>query len=358
MIKEARGIGATIDEAKENAVASLGAGPDDDIQFEVISTPKKKTLGLFGGSKAEVRVYIEVPDEKPAKAPKNEGRPAAKAPAADKPKAPEKKADAPAAKAPEKPRAAAPQKAAAPAEKAAAPEKAAEKPQSVEDDYKNAVDISEIPATSPAVSAVAYLRTILAQLGCGEITVKVAEKENGAFILLDGEGLGVIIGHRGETLDALQYLAGLAANNGGGYYKVSLNIGNYREKREQTLIGLAGRVSAQVLRTGRSRSLEPMNPYERRIIHTAVQEIEGVVSNSIGEGSGRRVVISPEGGDTQPPRRDDSHMGGHRDHGGHRGGNGRGPRDRGDRRPSNTVATAPSREPKKDSDIPLYGKIN
>ena len=108
------------------------------------------------------------------------------------------------------------------------------------------------------------------------------------------------------------------------------------------MISLAKRVSAQVLKTGRNRSLEPMNPYERRIIHTAVQDIEGVVSNSFGEGEGRRVVIAVEGSDIRPSRFDDRR---------------RNRRPRGDRKPSNTVV-APEREPKKDSDIPLYGKVN
>lgn len=362
MIKEARGTGATIDEAKEMAVAALGAGIDDDIQFEVISTPKKKMFGLFGGCKAEVRVYIEVPDEKPKKAyaPKNAPAPAKKSPAAEKPvrkeveKPVQKSVTNPAAKPAEKsvPKSAANVPA---AQSAQAPEKAgkpAVERTSVQDDYKDAVDASQIAPDSRSGKAVAYLKIILAQLGCSGITIKVAEKENGAFIILDGERLGVIIGHRGETLDSLQYLTGLAANNGGGYFKVSLNIGNYREKREQTLISLANRVAAQVLRTGHSRSLEPMNPYERRIIHTAVQDIEGVVSNSFGEGSGRRVVIAPEGGDTRPPRREDGP-----DRRSGRGGRGHGGHDR-ERKPSNTVASSPSREPKKDSDIPLYGKIN
>ena len=324
MIKEARGTGATIEEARENAIAALNAGDSDDIQFETITLPKKKILGLFGGTPAEVRVFIELPDEKPKK---KTNKPTAKKPAA---KPQEKKAEKQVVA--EKPADVAPVKAEAP---------------SVEpdDDYKNAVDISEISKESPAYQAVTYLTGILTHLGCTNLTVKVAEKENGAFIVLDGEGLGVVIGRRGETLDSLQYLAGLAANNGGGYYKVSLNIGNYREKREQTLISLANRVSEQVLRTGRSRALEPMNPYERRIIHTAVQGIEGVISNSVGEGSTRRVVIATEGTDIRARRRDN----------GHRRNGGRGGRDR---KPSNTVATAPSREPKKDSDMPLYGKIN
>ena len=155
-----------------------------------------------------------------------------------------------------------------------------------------AVDAGEIAPDSRAGQAVKYISTVLEKLGCTNIAIKVAEKENGAVLYLSGEGLGVVIGRRGETLDSLQYLTSLAANSASGYYKVTLNIGNYRERREQTLTSLARRVSAQVLRTGRNRTLEPMNPYERRIIHTAVQEIEGVTSHSVGEGSGRSGVIS------------------------------------------------------------------
>lgn len=318
MIKEARGFGSTIDEAKENAIANLNASPDDDIQFEVIATPKKKTFGLFGGCKAEVRVYVELPDEKPKAVKKavkkNDGRQAKKIDSADK--TPVK----------------------------AIKEKPVKKKEDLSENnggFGEAVDADSLEPNSRAAKSVAYLRTILTALGCENVSIKVAEKENAALISLDGEGLGVIIGHRGETLDSVQYLTGLASNNGGGYYKVSINIGNYREKREQTLRSLAKRVSEQVLRTKHSRSLEPMNPYERRVIHTAVQDIEGVVSASFGEGAGRRVVIAPEGTEIRPPRNYD-----------------RRDRSRGhDRRHSNTVASAPTREPKRDSDIPLYGKI-
>lgn len=326
MIKEARGFGNTIDEAKEKAIADLHASEEDDIQFEVISTPKKKTLGLFGGRQAEVRVFIEIPDEKPIT------RKKAALKAQKKENKPVKPAEKPA--------------------KAPAPKKEAQKPQDksapaqsrkydIHEGYGEPVDASEVSSDSKAGKAVAYLKTILLGLGCTELKIKVAEKENAALIELDGEGLGAVIGHRGETLDSIQYLTGLAANNGGGYYKVAINIGNYREKREEALISLAKRVSAQVLKTGKSRSLEPMNPYERRIIHTAVQGIEGVVSNSFGEGSSRRVVIAVEGGDMRPPRRE----------GGKRDGYSR-------RRAPQKPADAPAREPKRDSDMPLYGKIN
>ncbi|MBR7133891.1 MAG: KH domain-containing protein [Clostridia bacterium] len=328
MIKEARGFGNTIDEAKENAIAQLNASELDDIQFDVIAMPKKKVLGLFGGSKAEVRAFIEVPEKKNKPAKKNQPKPKNR-----KEEAPKKEA------APAKP----------PVEKASKEEKKAEAPQKpqprVSDEYSEPVDQSEIPADSNAGRAVAYIKTVLNSLDCKDIDIKVASRENGSLIHLNGEDLSVIIGRRGETLDALQYLACLAANNGGGHYKISINIGNYRERREETLTNLAKRISAQVLKTGKSRTLEPMNPYERRIIHTAVQEIEGVVSNSYGEGVGRRVIISPEGAEVRPPRYNDR-------------------RRSGGRRPSSKPRTqavasdAPIREPKRDSDTPLYGKIN
>lgn len=329
MIREARGFGADITEAQENARMNLGAGIDDDVQFEIITQSKKKVLGLFGGCQAEVRAFIELPDEKPVKVKNNLKKKETKKEKAEKPQ-PAPKQPQTAQKQPKK--------------------EAVAKTEAVFDsiDYSKAVDESLIAKDSNTGRAIAYLKEILSGLGCENITVKAIENENSAVIVLDGEGLGVVIGRRGETLDALQYLSSLAANNGGGYFKVTVNIGNYREKREQTLIALAEKVAAQVKQNGRSRALEPMNPYERRIIHTAVQGIEGVVSNSVGSGAARKVVIYPEGKEaTAPSRNNRSSKGGRNNRNG-----------RGNDRRSNTVATAPTREPKKDSDIPLYGKIN
>ena len=311
MIKEAIGFGNTVDEAKEDAILKLGAKIEEDVQIEIISLPKKKVLGLFGGAQAEVKAYVERPD-KPAKKNNKSVKKAENNTKADK------KAKAEPKKAEPKP----------------------EKKEKAEKPEIEAVDQSLILAETPTGKAIAYLNAILKNLGCENVEVKAAVRENGALIILDGEGLGVVIGHRGETLDALQHLVSLAANNSGGYFKVTLNIGDYREKREQTLIGLATRVAEQVKRNNRNRALEPMSAYERRIIHTAVQTIDGVNSASIGEGKNRRVVIFPEGGTPNMPRRD-----------GDRRRNDRG------RRPSNTVASAPTREPKRDTDIPLYGKI-
>ena len=159
--------------------------------------------------------------------------------------------------------------------------------------------------TSPADAAVDYLRTILGHMGVTDVTFTVKEEENGALISISGENVGFIIGHRGETLDALQYLAGLVSNHvENSYYRVTLDIGNYREKRRETLEVLGRKIAAKAVRTGRNTSLEPMNPYERRIIHTAVQTVEGAKSWSEGEDLGRHVVIGPiEGERPQPQRR-------------------------------------------------------
>lgn len=316
MIKEARGFGDDIAEAQENALKNLGVSQDADVQYEIISQSKKKVLGLFGGSKAEVRAYIELPDQpqKKVKLPKKEKTKNSNKDSNKKPTA----------------------------------KKAAVKPEKVLPDVENLVAETDLPNDAKVKVSINYLRSVLEKMGAKELVFKATDSQDNAYIQIDGEDMGVVIGRRGETLDALQYLAGLAANDGGGYFKVSVNIGDYRQKREAALVELAGKVAEQVTSTGRSRALEPMNPYERRIIHTAIQGIDGVVSNSIGEGSGRRVVVYSENGDMRPPRISNDHRGRDRD------------RRRGQRRPakSNSVSTAHSREPKKDSDTPLYGKIN
>ncbi len=306
MIKEAIGVGATLEEATEKAKAELNASFDEEVQFEVLTYPKKKSLGLFGGSLAKVRVFVELPDPAPKKQ--------------RQPKKENKKNDRP--------------------EKVRHENKTEKKEIAAEEKPASpAVPEEQIDKNSPAGRAITYLRSVLANLGVSDVKISVSEIEKGARIILEGENLGIVIGRRGETLDALQYLASLAANSGGDFFRITLDTGNYREKREQTLKGLARRVSNQVLRTGRSRALEPMNPYERRIIHTEVQTIEGVESNSTGEGKNRRVVISPVGGRRDNYRRDDRRRGG---------------RDR-----AAKPVVDPDRAPKKDAaDLPLYGKID
>lgn len=134
--------------------------------------------------------------------------------------------------------------------------------------------------------------------------------------MLTGENIGFIIGHRGETLDSLQYLASLVANHvDESYYRITLDVGNYREKRKETLENLGRKMAARAVKTGRNASLEPMNPYERRIIHTAVQEVEGAKSWSEGEDLARHVVIGPEGGERYV-KRDNRRGGNNRDRNG------------------------------------------
>lgn len=220
--------------------------------------------------------------------------------------------------------------------------------------------------TSPADAAVDYLRTILGHMGVTDVTFTVKEEENGALISISGENVGFIIGHRGETLDALQYLAGLVSNHvDNSYYRVTLDIGNYREKRRETLEVLGRKIAAKAVRTGRNTSLEPMNPYERRIIHTAVQTVEGAKSWSEGEDLGRHVVIGPiEGERPQPQRRPKGRRPdgkGGRPQGGRppRGGSGsRPPRRDSSSAPRPQAAPQQPAQRRDDSAAPLYGRID
>lgn len=197
---------------------------------------------------------------------------------------------------------------------------------------------------TPAATAAAYLDSLLKAMGVAGTAIAIQEKENGCVLTLEGdEDLGFIIGRRGDTLDALQYLTGLVANRvDNAYYRVTIDIGNYREKREQALAGLAKKVAGQAARTGRRTSLEPMNPYERRIIHTAVQEIEGATSWSVGSEPNRHVIIGPS---DDNPAKARSRSGGR----GRRGGD-RGPRpDRGEKTAERTERPErPARAPRSD----------
>lgn len=318
MIKEAIATGSTVEEAKESAAKELEAlGFTEDVQFEIIDLPKAKTLGLFGGCPAKVKAFVELEDKPIEKTEKYQRLDRDKKPSAprknDKPKAEKAKTE-------KKEKIAENAVPAAPAEL-----------NPFTDDTKKAV----------SDRGVEYISGLLKHMGV-EAAVKSGETESGAAIMIEGDNLGVIVGRRGETLDALQYLTVLAANHGvNGYYRVTLNTGNYREKREKTLQSLAGRMANQSLRTHRNITLEPMNPFERRIVHTAVQDIDGVTSWSIGEEPFRKVVIGNKG-----------NRGGR---GSYRGGS-RGGRGGFDRRKAQSPA--PARESKQDmNDAPLYGKI-
>ncbi|MGN0610195.1 MAG: RNA-binding cell elongation regulator Jag/EloR [Ruminiclostridium sp.] len=176
--------------------------------------------------------------------------------------------------------------------------------------------VSDADHTQKVAMAVAYLEKVLTALGVEDFKVNVIEKEDITVLDIVGEKLGIVIGRRGETLDSLQYLAILASNrHDEPYCRITVDCNGYRDKREETLKALAERTANKVLRQGRRITLEPMNPYERRIIHSKVAEIEGVYSNSIGEEPYRKVVISASQPHRDNVRRNDRRGAGRRNGG-------------------------------------------
>ena len=276
MIKEAIGVAPNIEEARKMAIENLHAPIDADVKVEVVTFPKKKVLGLFGGANAQVKASyddgVAEKEEKPVEIKKSEPVKETRTE-----QAPKKKID-------KKPQ----------------PKKEVKK-----ESNKVAVETDLSGIESKETAATEYLKSIL--LGMGFKDVKVTAKETAEdiyFEIISEEDYGNIIGRRGETLDALQYLTRLFVNRSGNNKRVALNVGDYRKRREETLRSLAKRQALRVSKNGRSSALEPMNPYERRIIHTAIQEVEGVTSHSVGEGDRRRVVITPEGGEKRGYRND------------------------------------------------------
>ena len=308
MIKEIIATGVDANAAIESGALLLGL-PREEVQFEIIDLPRKG--GFLGLKKlpAKVRVWVELPDEKPARAEKTEKPRRQEAPKK------EQKPAAPKAERSEKP--ARTEKTEKPAPKAEKAEKQpkAERPPRPEKVEK--VEKAEKPAAEPkpvlvevepteevrakVEKAAAYVTEILGAMGLSNFTVTPRYYEENVRLQLTGEQIGSVIGRRGETLDAIQYLASLVANRGEGEYsRLSIDSGNYREKRARTLEALARKLANQAVRTGRSVTLEPMNPYERRIIHGAVSSVKGATSSSTGVEPNRRVVISstvaPAGG--------------------------------------------------------------
>ena len=263
MLKECIKSAPTIEEAKAAALLELGLSEEDIYTVEVLQAPVKKTLGLFGGKPAQVKVSVEVPDEvKPA-----ESKPEKKKENNQPKKADKKKEKTP--------------KQDSPVEVAIIAKKKADLKKT--DEYNKAAE---------------YVKAMILGLGMESCEVEVfADDEEIAFDVNCGDDYGIVIGRRGETLDAIQYLARMVANKGtSGYKRVSVNVGDYREKRAAVLTALAKKNAARAVRTGRNIVLEPMNPYERRIIHTAVQDVEGAYSYSTGVDLERRVIIAPQDG--------------------------------------------------------------
>ncbi len=344
MIQETIATGRDVNAAIDNGCRELGISREEDsFDFEIIAREKKGFLGLKTYP-AKVRVFRELPDPvlpkeeppkaapAPAPAPRRE-QPAAQAPAAAKAQAPRQEkpareqavpASAPAGEPQEKAQPAAsqpPRREPHPPRERKPREQRPARPQEQRPPHEERAAAAPSPAPAPAKRAqveveptdnvrarversAAYVERILGLMGIGEVKVTPRYYEDNVCLQLTGSGLGVIIGRRGETLDSIQYLSSLVANRGeGDYIRINIDSGNYREKRERTLEALARKLANTAVRTGKSTTLEPMNPYERRVIHGAVSQIKGATSSSIGVDPNRRVVISAIDG---PKRSGDS----------------------------------------------------
>ena len=250
--------GKTTDDALAKGLAQLGL-ERDDVSVEIIERGKKGILGI-GAVDAVVRLSYEAPDEKPA------------------PKKPEPRAERPAPPKPgPKPERPAPPKPAPAAERPAepAPVKALR------------------PEGTQAEQTEAFLKGLLERMGV-QADMEITPREGGGLdVQLSGAGIGAVIGRRGETLDAIQHLTNYAVNRGSDRHDhINVDAEHYRAKREESLVHLAEKMAAKAVKYKRSMALEPMNSYERHVIHTALQDYEGVTTSSIGTEPNRRVVVS------------------------------------------------------------------
>ncbi len=343
MIIEKIGTGNSIAEAYENAKVLLAAPEDAELHQEIIQDVKKKLFGLKT-EPAKVKVWYEIADKPVKEAPaKPTVQNAPRASAKTENTAPKAAPKTNAKPAQEKKAHQEPVKNNAPAAKPAV---------KAEPEEKSDVTVLDIKDTDGAAN---YLKMIIEGMGITEYTLTLSKSEstNEYTYTINCDEDGALIGKRGDTLDAIQYLLRLSINKGlddDKHRKVSVNIGNYREKRNDNLRALAHKSAKQVLKYGRNVVLDPMNPYERRIVHTAIQEIEGVTSHSIGVDSGRKVIISLEEG-VQPthPSKGGYNRGGKNDR--RRGGG------KGSYQKREAYQPSQTRAPRKDTAGSLYGKI-
>lgn len=265
----------TLDEAKESAAAEFGVSVDE-IEFDILEQPRKGLFGMKGNARVMASYEAPAAEEAPAAAQTEES---------------------------------------APAEEPA--------PASFEDENESAA-VPELPAdfdiekSAKVQAAKKYLTDVLHALGLENFQINAIRRDGNIVLDITGDKLGVVIGRRGETLDSLQYLTILASNRTEeSYCRISIDCNGYRDKRRETLESLAKRTSAKVIKQGRKIALEPMNPYERRIIHSCVAEIDGVSSHSTGVEPYRKVVIYADKPkfDNRRPRR----SGDRNDHGERRG---------------------------------------
>ena len=285
MIKEIVASGKTITEAQENARAALGAGPLDDVNFEIIHAGSKGIFGIIGVKPAQVKAYMEIPDSPEERAQKNQNKPRRERPERQRNdnrgenKNSEKKKN----------------------KNKKHQEKKA--PAKVSEEAELKMEKREVSMGEDC--AFDFVKTLLYDIGLNADAELYALEDGTRRIVISGEDASALIGHHGDTLNSLQYLANLASarKNIHGIKdksRVTIDIEGYRAKREETLRALARRMAAKALKNKRSVMLEPMSAYERRIIHSEIQGIEGVSTNSIGSDTNRKIVIyltdkKPEG---------------------------------------------------------------
>ena len=294
MIKEIIATGKDITVAKENARAALGAGPLDDVDFEVIDLGSRGFLG-FMAKPAKVKATIEIPDvhepkprrERPRKEENNEN-----AQTKNTQENETKRESAPEAKNTQQPK------------------KKNNHKKHNDNKKQNENKASEAPVVIPEVElkmerrevskgedmSFDFVNTVISDIGINASCELYSCEDGTRRINIVGNDASTLIGHHGDTLDALQYLANLASarkniNGERDKTRVTIDIEGYRAKREATLRALARRMAAKALKNRRSVMLEPMTPYERRIIHSEIQSIDGVSTNSVGSDGNRKIVI-------------------------------------------------------------------
>ena len=302
--------GKTIDDAVEAALRQLGL-TRDDVTYQVIALPKSGFFGI-GAVPAKVQVTYEAPDLRPAAkteaAPKAEPKPEKKEEAAaprialssasrSKPKAPAApKAEKPEAKKPAEKK---------PVEKKPV-EKKAEKPAAPKPERAPKADAAprapKVPAAERTYAPAEpgsneekieqFIKGLLENMGSKAVPHAWSDGDNSYRVELTGEGLGFLIGRRGETLDAIQHLANNAVNRSvDGHVRINVDAESYREKREDSLRRYARKKAQQVLKNRRRTTLEPMNAYERHVIHASLQDMDNITTHSTGTEPNRRVVI-------------------------------------------------------------------
>ena len=267
--------GKTIDEAIENALAQLGMDRDQ-VSVQVLAQAKSGFLGI-GATPAKVEVTYEAPDPAPKVALSSASRSKPKAKPVAKQEEP-KEAPKPAPKA-EAPKAEQPKE-----RKPKAPKVEAPKPAPKE--YTPAA-----PGSNEEKIEV-FLKGLLEHMGSNAVPHAWAEEDNTYMVDLVGDDLGYLIGRRGDTLDALQHLANYTINRGiDGHIRINVDAECYRQKREDSLRRYAQKKAQQVLKAHRRTTLEPMNAYERHVIHATLQDTDRITTYSVGTEPNRRVVI-------------------------------------------------------------------